>query len=167
MAVVVPVVTTFDAKGITRAISNFKKLEGGAAKTAFVMRGLDQGVTAVAKNLAKFGGLALAASGIIGKQLIDAASGLEESMSKVNVVFGDAAGSVVRFSEQAAVNLGISKQAALEATGTYGNLLQAFGIGQSAAQDMSTSLVQLAADLASFNNANIDDVLLALRLIWR
>jgi hypothetical protein len=59
--------------------------------------------------------------------------------------------------------MGISNQAALEAAGTYGNLFQAFGLGQGQAQEMSTSLVQLAADMASFNNTSVDDAILALR----
>jgi len=163
MAIVVPVITTFDAKGIGKAIANFKKLETGAQKTAFTMRALDQSATAVVKTMAKFGVIAVAAAGVVGNKLVQSASALEESMSKVQVVFGSASAEVVRFADEAAKNIGISKQAALEATGTYGNLLQAFGIGQQGAQQMSTQLVQLAADLASFNNANIDDVLLALR----
>ena len=59
--------------------------------------------------------------------------------------------------------MGISKQAALEATGTYGNLLQAFGVAQPKAVEMSTTLVQLAGVLASFNNTSVEDAIQALR----
>lgn len=94
---------------------------------------------------------------------ISAASDLAESASKVGVVFEDNADQVREFAETAATSLGISEQAALEATGTFGNLFRALGVGTGPAADMSTSLVTLAADLASFNNANPEDVLLALR----
>jgi hypothetical protein len=78
-------------------------------------------------------------------------------------VFGENAASVMEFGEKSASALGIGSQKALEAAGTYGNLFQALGVGRPAATEMSTSLVQLAADLASFNNTSIDDALNALR----
>ena len=118
-------------------------------------------------GLGKKAGLAFTAvaagSAVMGKQFIDAASNLEESMSKVNVVFGDSAKGVQDFAKKSAAALGISQQKALEAAGTYGNLLKAFGLTNEEATDMSTSMVTLAADLASFNNTSIDDALLALR----
>ena len=104
-----------------------------------------------------------AGSAVMGKKFVDAASNLEESMSKVNVVFGDSAKGVQDFAKKSAASLGLSQQKALEAAGTYGNLLKAFGLTNEEATDMSTSMVTLAADLASFNNTSIDDALLALR----
>lgn len=92
-----------------------------------------------------------------------AASDLAESASKVGVVFEGQAPKIRKFAESAATDLGMSEQKALEATGTFGNLFRALGTGTKPAADMSTSLVTLAADLASFNNANPEDVLLALR----
>jgi len=163
MAIVVPVISTFDAKGIRKAIQNFKNLEGGAAKTLFVLRGLDQGLTTAAKNIAKYGAAAAGAASVIGYKLVQAGSDLEESQSKVGVVFAQNAEQVRKFAESSATNLGISEQKALEAAGTYGNLLQAFGLTRDESTKMSTSFVQLAADLASFNNTSIDDALLALR----
>ncbi len=94
---------------------------------------------------------------------VKAASDLAESASKVGVVFEGNAEQVKNFASTAATQLGISEQAALEAAGTFGNLFRALGVGTGPAADMSTSLVTLASDLASFNNANPEDVLLALR----
>ena len=104
-----------------------------------------------------------AAAAVSAKKFIDMGSDLQESLSKVDVVFGQSSKSVRDFAKTSAVSLGISEQAALEAAGTYGNLLQAFGLTQPMATEMSTSLVGLAADLASFNNVSTDDALLALR----
>jgi hypothetical protein len=163
MAVIVPIVTTFNAKGINKAISDFKKLETTGQKVAFGMRGVDQAAMATTKALAKMGAVTAVAVGVLGRPLINAASSLEESMSKVNVVFGAGATKVKDFASTAATSLGLSKQQALEAAGTYGNLFQAFGTGQTQAAEMSTQLVQLAADLASFNNTSVDDALMALR----
>lgn len=163
MAVGVNIVSDFDSKGIKKAISDFKKLEGAGNKATFGLRTFDKAVTNGVKNLAKFGAVAGVVAGVIGKQLIDAASDLEESQSKVNVVFGQSSKAVTDFASTAATSMGISKQAALEATGTYGNLLQAFGVAQPQAVEMSTTLVQLAGDLASFNNTSVEDAIQALR----
>ena len=162
-AINVPVVTTFDAKGINKAISTFKKLDGGVAKSAYAMRTADSAITNVVKTLGKFALVGGAVAGAVGGKLVKFGSDLAESQSKVNVVFGDSAKVINDFASKSADSLGLSTQKALEATSTYGNLFQAFGIGQGPAAAMSTSLVQLAGDLASFNNASPDDVLLALR----
>ena len=162
-AINVPVVSTFDAKGINKAISQFKKLDGGIAKTAYAMKSADKAFTNAAKKLAKFGAIGIGVAGVVGKKLVDAGSDLAESQSKVQVVFGKSSKVVEDFAKNAADSMGMSRQKALEATGTYGNLFQAFGVGQTQAASMSTSLVQLAGDLASFNNASPEDTLLALR----
>ena len=92
-----------------------------------------------------------------------AASDLDESMSKVNVVFEDSADTIQKWARDAAQNMGMARQQALEAAGTFGNFFRAMGTSIPDATRMSKSLVQLAADLASFNNANPEEVLLALR----
>jgi hypothetical protein len=163
MAVGVNIVSTFDSKGIQRAIKDFQKLDTVGQKTAYSLRTFDKALTNGAVKLAKFGAGAAIAGAIIGKTLISAASNLEESISKINAVFGDGAKSIIAWSETTAKSLGISQRTALEAAGTYGNLFQAFGLGAPQAQEMSIRLVELAADMASFNNVPIDDSLLALR----
>ena len=94
---------------------------------------------------------------------IGAASDLQETQSKVGVVFGDSAGEVLKFGSNAASALGMSEQQAEEAAGTFGNLLTAMGFTQQAAAGMSTKMVQLASDLASFNNADPTETLEAIR----
>ena len=163
MALGVNIVSEFDAKGINQAIRDFKRLKTGADKTAFALQTTTSAVNNGIKNFAKFGAAAGLVSGVLGKKLVDAGSNLEESMSKINVVFGDSAQSVKDFASTAAVSMGISNQQALEAAGTYGNLLQAFGTTREKAAEMSTTMVQLAGDLASFNNVPVADALLAIR----
>jgi len=163
MALGVNIISEFNSKGIEKAIRDFKKLETRAEKTAYTLKTVDKAATNMAVSFGKMAIVGGAVAGIIGKSLVDAASNLEESQSKVNVVFGQSSDAVTDFAANAASSMGISKQAALEATGTYGNLLQAFGVAQPAAVEMSTKLVQLAGDLASFNNTSIDDAIQALR----
>lgn len=96
-------------------------------------------------------------------QVIDAASDLNESISKVNVVFGDSAHIVQDFAQTAATSMGISRQEALESAGTFGNLFTTMGLGHDTSAQMSVDLVKLAGDLASFNNASPEEMLLKLR----
>jgi len=115
------------------------------------------------KQMAATATVAFTAVSAAAYKAVQSASNLAESQSKVDVVFGDSAKSVQDFAKTTATSIGITRQAALEATGTYGNLFQAFGVGQDKASTMSTTLVTLAADLASFNNTTVDDAILALR----
>lgn len=94
-----------------------------------------------------------------GTAAINAASDLEETRNKVRVVFGEMGDAVLAWSQDSARAFGMSRNQALTAAGTYGNLFITMGLGAHDAQRMSTSLVQLAADLASFNNADPSDVL--------
>jgi hypothetical protein len=94
---------------------------------------------------------------------IGAASDLAETVSKVNVVFGDQADKILDLGKTSATALGMSENAALAAAGTYGNLFRAMGITEESSADMSVGLVKLAADLASFNNMDPTMVLDKLR----
>lgn len=126
-----------------------------------------KGIVSFGKDVQKAGAIMTAAvTGplvLFGKAAIDTASSTEESMSKVRVVFGQAAGEIERFAETSATSLGISRQSALESAGTFGNLFSAFGIGKKESAEMSVELVKLAADLASFNNMDPTEVLDKLR----
>jgi hypothetical protein len=155
--------------------ADVSQLKAGLAQAQNAIKGVDDnvkkasgGMSNFVGNLKKVGaamGATFAASQVaaFAKESIMAASNMAESLSKVQVVFGEGAAEVEAFGKSAAQNLGISNQAALEAAGTYGNLFQAFGLGQGESQKMSTSLVQLAADMASFNNTSIDQAITALR----
>jgi hypothetical protein len=131
---------------------------------------LEKGVGSALKNLIpSFRTMAIAGTAAAGAvaaasfKLVQQASNLEESQSKVNTVFGNSAFIIDNFAKTSAASFGITKQAALEASGTFGNLIQAFGIGEGQAANMSITLVQLAADLASFNNTPIEEAIIALR----
>ena len=151
------------------------------AKNAVVVKfladidGLKKGVDGINGKLSGMGkalkgfGLTLAASfGVkeitnFAKAAVGAASDLEESLSKVSAVFKQNADSVKLWSENSVQGFGLSKQAALEAAGTFGNLFTAFGVATDDASKMSQALTELAADLASFNNTSIDQAINALR----
>ena len=106
-------------------------------------------------------GLAVVGQGL--KKVVSLASDTEESMNKVKEVFGEASAAVIKFSDDAAVSLGASRQEALAMTGEIGNLLVAMKFSEEKAGDFSTQMVQLAADLGSFNNVPTVDALNAIR----
>ena len=155
--------------------ADVSELKVGLAQAQNALKGVDDSVKTASTGMTNFMtqikrvgatmGVAFAGQQIVqfGKDVIMAASDMNESLGKVSVVFGQSSDEVVAWSKTSAQALGLSSQKALEAAGTYGNLFQAFGLGQGQAKEMSTNLVQLAADMASFNNTSIDDAILALR----
>jgi hypothetical protein len=147
--------------GLAQAEAGIKGLNGSVATASTGMGsmisrvktlGMTMGVVFGAQQVMKFG-----------NDVIQAASNMNESLSKVQVVFGENSKVIEDFAKNAAKNMGLSNQKALEAAGTYGNLFQAFGITNDKATEMSTTLVQLAADMASFNNTSTEDALRALQ----
>ncbi|MGE3856205.1 MAG: hypothetical protein AB7G21_04500 [Dehalococcoidia bacterium] len=95
--------------------------------------------------------------------LAGAASQVSEAQAKVDVVFGSSAKTVSDFSRRSADDFGISRRAALEAAGAYGNMFRTIGLGEPAAAQMSVRLTELAADMAAFNDADPSEMLQKLR----
>jgi hypothetical protein len=95
--------------------------------------------------------------------LAKAASDQGEALNKVDVVFENSAQVVEDYAERAATAAGISKTAALDAAGGFGTMLKTAGLASDEAATMSVSLVQLAGDLASFNNIDPSEALEKLR----
>lgn len=111
-----------------------------------------------------FGAGLVASEGVrLVKDLVGEASNLNEQTAKSQIVFGQSAAAIKAWSETTAGAYGISQTAALEAAGTIGTITRSMGLSETAAADMSRSLVDLAGDLASFNNTSSDDALVALR----
>ena len=140
---------------VVRSKRAAKQLNQFETRTQRLGRALKVGLAAGAAA----GGYALAR---FGAQSISAASDANEAMNKVQQVFGDASDKVTKFAQDSVTDLALSEGAALEAAGSFGNLFTSFGVGQEKAAGMSTELVQLAADLASFNNTTVDDAIRAL-----
>lgn len=123
------------------------------------------GFGTLAKSAVAFAGVTagLHALGRAIPGVIDAASGMNEQMNRVNVVFRASAGEIEDWSKTTADAFGVSREAALEAAGSFGGMLQAAGITEQASADMSRSLVELAADMGSFNNIDPTEMLDKLR----
>lgn len=156
MSKTVTVTITGDASGLKSAL-------GQAEKSVSSFESKASGVGDSLKNFgAKASRFSLPIVAAMGAATA-AAVNLGEQVSKSSVVFGEASAEVRAFAKTASDKLGMSERAALEATGTFGNLFVSLKIGKREAADMSTKLVKLAADLASFNNVDPTEALDALR----
>jgi hypothetical protein len=147
VAINIPIITSFVNTGIQAADKQLKTF-GTSAKTV----------------AGAVGGLSLAfgtVKSVIGPA-ITAASNMEESLSKVNVVFGKGARDVEKFATSAARNLGQSKQAVLEAAGVFGTFGKAAGLAGTDLAVFSNDFTTLAADLASFNNTTPEEAVQAI-----
>src|SRR5215218_650243 len=147
----------------------FKGVERDLTRSADVSR---RSLTSVATTAAKVG-LTIAAGfaarkvvSEIGKS-IRAQSDMRESVNKTNVIFGDSSKTVQRWSQNSVFSLGLTRQEALASASAFGDMFLQLGIGRPKAVGMSESMVKLAADFASFHNADISDVLLAQQSAFR
>lgn len=89
---------------------------------------------------------------------IQAASRMEETMGKFNVVFGGAAGEVEAWSKATAHAMQTSEESMASMLGSMQDLLVPMGVIPDRATDMSKQLSTLAIDLGSFNNMQTADV---------
>lgn len=145
------------------ASAYYKELDNSRKKTDSFADKLTKGFNAVGG--AVVGGLALAAGATAGflASSIEPASDLNETISKTTVVFGESSKAILDWGQSSATALGMSQNTALGAASTFGNLFRAMDISEEQSANMSTSIVELAADLASFNNMDPTEVLDKLR----
>lgn len=161
MAVVINVYGKADLKQIEKAEKQLAGLKKEAAPTSSAWSRAGSVIGSTGAKIAA--GFAAAGVAKFAMDATRAASDLNESQSKAAVVFGKSSGAINAWASTAATALGQSKQQALEAAGTFGNLFTSMGLTQGKAAKLSTSTVQLASDLASFNNSSPQEALDALR----
>lgn len=155
MAVGVNIVSDFDAKGIKKAIADFKKLEGAGNKATFGLRTFDSAVTNGVKNLAKFGAIAGAAAGVIGVKLAGAAYESQKALAQTEAIIKATGGAanitgqqVSALSEKLSMQIGVDD----ELIQTSANLLLTFKqvqnqVGEN--NDIFNQAVTLSQDLGN------------------
>lgn len=133
--------------------------------------GFDRQMSGI-QNLAKKAGTALAGAFAVkkivdfGKSCLELGSDLAEVQNVVDVTFDNMSEQVNTFAKSAITSAGLSETMAKKFTGTYGAMAKAFGFTESAAYDMSTSLTQLAGDVASFYNLSQDEAYTKLKSVF-
>lgn len=93
---------------------------------------------------------------------VKAASDLNENINKVGVAFKKNAKQVMDWSKTSISSMGLAQSSALEAASLFGDMATSMGLSTQKAAKMSTSLVQLGADLASFKNISFEEAQTAL-----
>ena len=102
----------------------------------------------------------------VGGAAVKMASDFNESLNKTRVAFGKSSKHVEDFAKTTLKNFGLAEGSALEMASLFGDMGTALGFTQGQAADMSTELVGLAGDLASFKNISIGEVQTALAGIF-
>ncbi len=128
--------THIDGSGFNSGVSKL----GGSAK---------KGLTAVSGIITAVIGSAVAKAAM---ECVNLASDLQEVQNVVDVTFGESAGTINDWSRQAANAFGLSELSAKQYTGTMGAMLKSSGVADEAIVQMSTDLVGLSGDFASFFN---------------
>lgn len=144
MAINIPIITTFSDKGINAAQKAFKGLGSSLPLVGAAIAGAVTGV------------------GVLAYKSVQAASDLEEALSKNRVVFGAISVEVAAFAREANRAFGISETAALKAAGTFAVFGKSAGLAGKDLQTFATDFVGLAADMASFSNTSVDDAINAI-----
>lgn len=151
MAINIPIFSSLNTKGFDRAKKEFQSLEGFGKKAGFIVKQAFLPLAAVGTGVAAFG-----------YKAAQAASDLNEELSKSKQIFGTASNEIELFASTAARSLGQSKQEAVAAASTFGIMGKAAGLTGTDLSQFSTRLVTLTSDLASFNNAKPAEVVDAL-----
>lgn len=144
------------SEGLGRIFAQGGGLSGGISSIVSSFTAL---INPLTLTLAGIGALAAAVPKI--SSFVDASVALGEEASKNAQIFGEFTQQILAFSKTSEV-LGISETAALKATGTFGNLFNAIGLGAEQSANWSVELTKLAADLASFNNTSVEDAIQAI-----
>jgi hypothetical protein len=158
-----------DAAPLSRSLNgasrNVKEFEGHVGRAGRGALSASGAFSHLGRSIAFASGAFLGAAGFttVVRQSISAASDLHEQMNKSDVVFGRSSRSVKEFAKTTATSFGIAEHEALGMASTFGNLLHPMGIARGQASKMSVTMVKLAADMASFNNADPTDVLKAIQ----
>lgn len=124
------------------------------------------------QGMAKKAGLALAAAFSVkkiwdfGAACVELGSDLAEVQNVVDVTFPRMSKQVDDFAKNAIISFGLSETMAKKFTGTFGAMAKAFGFGEQAAYEMSTTLTGLAGDVASFYNISQDEAYTKLKSVF-
>ena len=101
-----------------------------------------------------------------GGAAIKMASDFNESLNKVDVAFGNSSNVVKDFAKTTLETFGIAEGSALDMAALFGDMATSMGLSTGEAAKMSTQLVGLAGDLASFKNINIEQATTALAAVF-
>ena len=129
MAINIPIVSSYDGKGISKALKDFKRLEGGAQKSAFGLLNADAAARKGIASFAKFTAIGAGVVGVIGSKLVSAAYESQKVMKQTEAIIKATGGAANLTAQQVADLSGrLSQQVGVddELIQTSANLLLTF-----------------------------------------
>lgn len=131
--------------------------------------GFDKGINRTNESLKKIGKVAVVAGAAVatglavaGKKAIELGSDAEEMLNKYNVVFDGMTQDVDDWAENFSKKVGRSKFDVQKAVSNLGDLQQGLGMTKKESFELSSQIVELATDLASFNNVQDEQAIEAI-----
>jgi hypothetical protein len=86
MAIVVPIISSFDSRGVQKAMRDFKLLKSSGDKMAMGLLSANKGVNALSKSLGKLTAVGGAITGVIGSSLVSAAYESQKVMKQTEAI---------------------------------------------------------------------------------
>jgi hypothetical protein len=153
-----------------QANAALNKFSDQAEKNAEALKQQFRGLSTIGNSMKDLGGKMtlgltvplVAAAGASFKM----ASDLDENLNKTMVAFRGSGDEVVAWSKTTLKSFGIARSSALDMASLFGDMSTSMGLTGPEAAKMSTSLVGLAGDLASFKNIRTDMASTALKGIF-
>jgi hypothetical protein len=151
--------------------ADVSQLKAGLLQATNAIKGVDDNVKKASTGMSNFMtkikqvgatmGVAFAGQQItqFSKQIVMAASDMNETMTKTSVIFGDGFEKINQFAEASANAMGMSKKSALDASATFALFGKSAGLAGEDLGAFSGDLVTLAADFASFYNTSPEEAI--------
>ena len=151
--------------------ADVSQLKAGLLQATNAIKGVDDSVKKASTGMSNFMskikqvgatmGVAFAGQQVVqfSKQIVMAASDMNETMTKTAVIFGDGFEKINQFAEQSANAMGMSKKSALDASATFALFGKSAGLAGEDLGAFSGDLVTLASDFASFYNTSPEEAI--------
>jgi hypothetical protein len=156
MAIVVPIVTEYNGKGLNSAVKEIGKAEGALGKLSAAGKIVGSTMAAAGVAFVAFKGAQFL------NDTVKSASDLSEALNKNKVIFGEYARTIEDFSKNAGTALGQTQTQALNAASTFATFGKAAGVTGTELTEFSTKLTTLASDLGSFWNVDTEQAITAI-----
>lgn len=145
------------------ATSRLNNLRSLAKNVGNSFKNIGTKVTAAGHAMTTFVSVPIAAA--LGYS-IKQASDLNETVSKTKVVFKNSSDSVLKWSDNTLTSIGLAKGTALDMASVLGDMGTSMGLSTKESAKMSTSIVDLTGDMASFKNMKPEEIHTALTGIY-
>jgi hypothetical protein len=148
---------------LVKAGADLSALQKDFKTAAKNLKSIGKELTSTGEALTK--GLTLPILAVAGAS-VKMASDMQETTNKVSEIFEENASVIENWSKDSIKSMGLAQQTAMESAALFGDMGKGMQIPTKAGLEMSTSLTQLSADMASFKNVSQERVQQALTGVY-